>query len=118
MFRKLFTRTSLFWLVVSAFMLTSMLQGAKFFDLTGETVTGYAICLFLDLVVVVLIHAFLEARYRRDTVRSVLFVVFIIACSATSFYANLAVSLQAFHASLLLQAPLWVRASAPYVLAS
>lgn len=124
---KLFTRNGFFWTVNVIFMAVSVLHAGAFFGITGNShdvpgvaqYLGFAVSFFLDLVTIILMQALLEAKYRSDEGRARQFLVFIGITSATSTFANLAISLNDFDpAKALPHAPLWIQIAAPYVLAS
>jgi hypothetical protein len=125
--QKLFTRSGFFWTVNLIFMAVSVLHAGAFFGITGNghdipgvaQYLGFAVSFFLDLVTIILMQALLEAKYRSDEQRARQFLLFITICCATSTFANLAISLNDFDATVLLpNAPLWIQIAAPYVLAS
>jgi hypothetical protein len=120
--KKLFTRTTFFWLVIAVFMAISVTQAGFFFGITHSGLAvgiGLAVALFLDLVTVVLMQAQLEARYRGEYRQARILLLFIVATCGTSTFANLAIALNDFHGSTMLPAaPLWVQLASPYVLAS
>lgn len=125
--KKLFTRSGFFWTVNIIFMAVSVIHAGVFFGITGNghdipgvaQYLGFAVSFFLDLVTIILMQALLEAKYRSDELRARQFLLFITICCATSTFANLAISLNDFDATILLpNAPQWIQIMAPYVLAS
>jgi hypothetical protein len=120
----LFTRTGFFWVVNVVFMAVSVIHAGAFFGVTaGQDVLaqglGFAVSFFLDLVTVILMQAMLEARYRGEEGRAKQFLLFIAICCGTSTFANLAMSLNDFDATVMLpHAPMVIQVASPYVLAS
>src|SRR2546430_7581442 len=108
-------------------MSVSVLHAGVFFGITSNAhdipgvaqYLGFAVSFFLDLVTIILMQAFLEAKYRSDVPKARLLLWFIAICCGTSTFANLAISLNDFDAKVLLpNAPFWIQIAAPYVLAS
>lgn len=121
--KKIFSRTSFFWLVNLIFMGVSVLHAGDFFGITGKDdfarYLGFAVSFFLDLVTIILMQAMLEARYRGEEHRARQFLFFIVLCCGTSTFANLAISLNDFEPTRYLpHAPIWVQIATPYILAS
>lgn len=117
-----FTRATFYWVVNFVFMAVSVIKSGRFFgiaDIGWEMYLGYAVGWFLDLVTIVLMEAMLEARYREEAGRATLFLLFIIATCGTSFFANLAISLDSFNAATMLPNAGWaIQDMSPYFLAS
>ncbi|MBO0796713.1 MAG: hypothetical protein J2P36_38010, partial [Ktedonobacteraceae bacterium] len=86
---QLFTWSGLFWLVNGVCMLFSAQNAGYLFGIY-EPLTGWAVGLVLDLLIIVFTQSMLHALARGEKGRAAQILGFIFACTLISFLGNLA----------------------------
>lgn len=123
---KLLTRTGFYRVVIFVFLAVSCLRSGIFFAFGGngslgfvETLLGFSVALFFDLITVFLMEAFLEASAQGLMLTAWRNVLFIAATAGASTYANFAIASNNFSGVRMLpNAPTFIQQSATLVLSA
>lgn len=106
-----------FWLVISVFMIVSVLASGSFFDKIEHHVIpglGHATALFIDLVAINSMRARLGALRIRDKAGANLYLLGVFVCSGASAFANTFTSLDGYVSTASGALPQWMSDAAPW----
>lgn len=106
--KKLFSRTTFFWVVNIVFMAISAYHAAPFFGSVISSVPGLEaigpyiglpVAFVMDGITIVFMQARLEANYKHDKKKSGMYIRYVFAGAALNTLANLYTDIQHFDAS-------------------